>query len=335
MALIAHWTMEDAAAAVVEDSADGGGNELAGWGINPALVAGKVGDNAREFEPDGSALLQGAASGAISAAARAVFLGSSHTFAAWFRPVRGVGPQYQDVLCVAPGAQDANEVLFSVVYEDNAHQFTVGWGGALVDLVGDLADQRWTHIAVTYQRISESDGTYRLYQDGELLATYTGWALPTTDQPAAEWQMGGTPLETGGGGAALSGRLDDVRVYDTRLTDSEIAELAATVITPVTVTPAGVDVEGVDASDSGDEWENTGNEWVEITNASGSPVTVTLRIITEPDGLAVTNRTVTVADGVTKVVGPFRPGIYNNAARRAKITYSSAVGVTVKALKLF
>lgn len=111
-------------------------------------------------------------------------------------------------------------------------------------------------------------------------------------------------------------------------------------LTVTEITRAGVDVVGVaPTAVTGDEWLNTGRELIEIKNGSGAPITVTLDIKGTIDagagGLAITDRSVTIAAGVTKAMGPFPPGIYNDSATgRAKAICSAVVTVTIKALKL-
>lgn len=105
------------------------------------------------------------------------------------------------------------------------------------------------------------------------------------------------------------------------------------VLTVATVTRAGVDVVGVEPAGGGDTFANTGYEFVEVNNASGSSITVTLDITKTVDGAAVTDPTVTVADGVTKIIGPFPTSLYNDSNSRVKVTCSATTGVTVKALK--
>jgi len=107
-------------------------------------------------------------------------------------------------------------------------------------------------------------------------------------------------------------------------------------LTVATISRSGVDVSGAAASSGGDEFPNTGREFLKITNGGGSPITVTLDIKTVvDDDLSVTDPTVSISNGVTKVIGPFPPGIYNDPdTGRAKVTYSSVTSVTVKALKL-
>lgn len=107
-----------------------------------------------------------------------------------------------------------------------------------------------------------------------------------------------------------------------------------TKLTPVTATRDGVDFTDLAeaAASAGNEWANTGQEFVMIANASGSPVTVTMDIKPTVDGLAVTDRTLSVADGATAIFGPFPPAIYNSNGL-AKITYNDATSVTVLVVK--
>lgn len=102
------------------------------------------------------------------------------------------------------------------------------------------------------------------------------------------------------------------------------------------VSRSGVDIVGAAASSGGDEWPNTGREFVLVKNGGGSPITLTLDIkVLVDDDLAVTDPTVSISAGATEMVGPFPPGIYNDAATgRAKVTYSGVSSVTIKVVSL-
>lgn len=111
--------------------------------------------------------------------------------------------------------------------------------------------------------------------------------------------------------------------------------MATLTVTPVT--RAGVDLAAalVAATVSGDEFPNTGAEFLVFQNTSGSPITVTLVIKTAPDGLAVTNKTISVAATTgLQIVGPFPVGNYNDTtSSRAGVTYSGVTNLKVAALK--
>lgn len=106
-------------------------------------------------------------------------------------------------------------------------------------------------------------------------------------------------------------------------------------LTVVDIARTGVDVAGVTPGGSGDEWANTGKEFIEVKNGSGSSITVTLDIKSTVDSAAVTDPTVSIAAGITKAIGPFPTGIYNDSSTgRAKATCSATTDITIKALKL-
>lgn len=89
------------------------------------------------------------------------------------------------------------------------------------------------------------------------------------------------------------------------------------------------------AGGGGDEFANDGRTYLEVTNGGGSPITVTLDIKPTVDGGAVTDRTVAVAAGARKRIGPFPPKLYNDSTTgRAKVTYSGVTSVTVEAFKV-
>lgn len=103
--------------------------------------------------------------------------------------------------------------------------------------------------------------------------------------------------------------------------------------TVTTVSRAGVDMVGEAADAAGDEWPNTGSEFVQVFNGSAGAVTVTKDIRATTDGAAAVDPTVSVPAGKTYLIGPFPPGWYNDANNRAKITYSAVTSVTIKVVK--
>lgn len=106
-------------------------------------------------------------------------------------------------------------------------------------------------------------------------------------------------------------------------------------LTATAISRSGVDIAGASADVAGDEVANTGKEIVLIKNGSGGSITVTLDIEATVDSAAAVDPTVTIADGITKAIGPFPTGIYNNSSTgRVSWTYSAVTSVTVKVLQL-
>lgn len=109
------------------------------------------------------------------------------------------------------------------------------------------------------------------------------------------------------------------------------------VLTATSLVRTGINPVPTTAADAlGDEVANPGGDIAFIVkNDSVSSITVTLDIrAAGPDGAAVTDPTVTVGAGATRMVGPFPTGIYNDASGRAKITYSDVTTVYVLAVRL-
>ena len=87
---------------------------------------------------------------------------------------------------------------------------------------------------------------------------------------------------------------------------------------------------------AGDEFDNTGQEIVFLTNAGGAPVVVTFNVQATADDqqhLAITNRTVTVDAASSYAIGPFGKALYNDANGRVQIRYASVADLFVKILK--
>lgn len=96
----------------------------------------------------------------------------------------------------------------------------------------------------------------------------------------------------------------------------------------------GNDLAGAAAAGGGDTFTNTGQEIAVIKNGSGAPITVTFVTPATLDGLAVTDLTVSVGAGETRAVGPFPPGVYNDANGLVSMTYSGVTTLTVAILKV-
>lgn len=105
-------------------------------------------------------------------------------------------------------------------------------------------------------------------------------------------------------------------------------------LTAQTISRAGLEPVLAAADVAGDDFVNTGLEFVEVVNGSGSDVTVTLDIQSTVDGQAVTDRTVTVTAGERRIIGPFPTGTYNDSEGKMNISYSAVTSVTVGVFKL-
>jgi hypothetical protein len=84
---------------------------------------------------------------------------------------------------------------------------------------------------------------------------------------------------------------------------------------------------------------NNGNVVVQVKNASGSPINVTITSVADQDGRTRGSGDITaVADGKTATFGPFRMDLFNQSAAgelgRVYIDYSAATSVTVAAIQL-
>jgi hypothetical protein len=83
------------------------------------------------------------------------------------------------------------------------------------------------------------------------------------------------------------------------------------------------------AAGGGDTFVNTGREHLIITNGSGAPITVTFVVPKTIDGLTVSNKTMSVAAGATRVVGPFPVDTYSDANGNVSLTYSGVTTLTI------
>lgn len=97
--------------------------------------------------------------------------------------------------------------------------------------------------------------------------------------------------------------------------------------------PSGLVVSLAAADVAGDEFANAGKTYLDVHNASGGSITVTIV------GQKVCNQGFlhdgggSVADGVTKRFGPFPVDRFNDADNLVQVTYSAVTSVTVAAVK--
>ncbi len=93
----------------------------------------------------------------------------------------------------------------------------------------------------------------------------------------------------------------------------------------------------VAAAGGGDSFVNTGVEYIIVKNntSGGGAVTLTITFViqTTVDSQVVTNRTVTVATQIEKIIGPFPTGIYNDANSRVNLTYSAVTDISLAVFK--
>ena len=115
----------------------------------------------------------------------------------------------------------------------------------------------------------------------------------------------------------------------------------STVPAATPITPSGVLVSGAlsTAAALTNTFQNDGRTVLAIQNGSASPITATeVSQSTVPDGgaaaLTVQDRTVTIAAGATRLLGPFPTAIYNDANQDATITLDAITTVTVQAFRL-
>jgi hypothetical protein len=104
--------------------------------------------------------------------------------------------------------------------------------------------------------------------------------------------------------------------------------MAASALTPTQITRAGI-VDTLSAANvDGNYFANTGREWIEVLNGSGGSINVIFAGVT--DGITVaTLKTIAVAAGVRKKIGPFPSTPYSDADGRVQVTYSAVTTVTV------
>jgi len=87
------------------------------------------------------------------------------------------------------------------------------------------------------------------------------------------------------------------------------------------------------AAGGGDEFVNTGNEFIHVKNGHSGSQDVVIETPATVDGLAVADRTVSVPNGEERIIGPFPVATYNDVAAKVQLTYSGVTLLTIAVLK--
>ncbi len=79
----------------------------------------------------------------------------------------------------------------------------------------------------------------------------------------------------------------------------------------------------------GHKFYNDGKTWIEVLNDSGSPITVTFITPYTRSGLAIPDVAVGIPTATTKIIGPFRPDLFNHRYGTDKsMTYLNLTAAT-------
>lgn len=113
--------------------------------------------------------------------------------------------------------------------------------------------------------------------------------------------------------------------------------MARTALTTIQAVDTGVVKALAAANALGHSIDGGGSVLLEVANASGGSINVTVQTAATVNGLAVADQVVAVAAATTKIIGPFRPAIYDRAsgdtdAGKVYVDFSAVTSVTCAAI---
>lgn len=110
--------------------------------------------------------------------------------------------------------------------------------------------------------------------------------------------------------------------------------MARTILTVQEIVAAGVVPTLAAATTDGHSMPNNGNSFMEISNGHTAAHTVTFVHPGTVDGLAVADRTVSVAAGSTAYVGPFSMNYNQSGGYYIQVDYDSTTALSVGVFRL-
>ncbi len=111
--------------------------------------------------------------------------------------------------------------------------------------------------------------------------------------------------------------------------------MAYTALTVQDVSLAGVTPSYVAATlTDGNSFANDGKVLLHVKN-TGSQITLTVAAVAKLAGVSLTNPAIVIpATTGDKMIGPFDPTVFNQAAGVVYVTYTAVTGVTIAAIRL-
>jgi len=151
------------------------------------------------------------------------------TLAAWIKRNTDASAGGRYAYVIGLGASEDNPIMSLGINQSNrlVTGYIEGDGDKdQVEVIGDSAvvNGKWTHVAITYNRLSNQAITY---VNGLAQASPTDISI--VGDGALDWKfgvIGRTPDHSEGNSRFFGGLIDDVRIYDRPLLPEEIAELA-------------------------------------------------------------------------------------------------------------
>jgi len=104
-------------------------------------------------------------------------------------------------------------------------------------------------------------------------------------------------------------------------------------LTAQTIVRTGLEATYAACAAGGDEFVNTGDEFIHIKNAAVGDQTVTIETPATVDGLAVADRDVVVTAAEERFIGPFSTSVYNDGDAKVQLTYDAVVTLTIAIIK--
>lgn len=104
-----------------------------------------------------------------------------------------------------------------------------------------------------------------------------------------------------------------------------VSQIAYTGTTLTMTTPGSTD---------GHTITNDGRTFIQIANASGGNLTVTVTSGGTIDGRAIGDDSIVIANGATKLIGPWPVHLYNDTSGLVTVAFSTVSSVTCAAFKL-
>ncbi len=104
-------------------------------------------------------------------------------------------------------------------------------------------------------------------------------------------------------------------------------------LTVQSIVRAGLETTYAACDAGGDEFANSGDEFIHIKNDAVAEQILTIETAATVDGLAVADRTVAIPASEERMIGPFPTSAYNDGDDLVQLTYDAVVTLTIAIIK--
>lgn len=249
--------------------------------------------------------------------------GNGYTVAFWMKPSADCN-SVAKIFFLGVGADPGGRAL-AIRLNNSTTQglMATAWGGNQTPTTGNLRDDKWHHVAVTYSGVPSGSGNMQLYIDGANIHSWTVSGCNPQKKDLYIGNMADTAWGSAGSGNPYTGLMDDFLLVPRFLSAKEIKSLVDNGPASIIGTPALGDF----AAESGGTLA-VGSQTVSLKTLSGSALAGGVEMLKDGSTLTVGTGAGATASGFRGVINGGSTTLVKKGADYALALSGTAPSVT-------